>query len=154
MLLWVTYPVKCWPLLWTQMPTFLISALFRQVMFRAVIWTLEKQCKKKSWCHMCFSKKVLVIEGHVTERSSRKAWRLPLRVGKGWRHRKHSALEQLLPSRQEITLSLSTPGKTAAQTDRHFTKHKKSLLQPTSPWPRKQMPSKFVMVSIPATCGI
>ena len=38
--------------------------------------TLEKQCKKKAWCHMYFSKKkkkVILIEGHVTKSSSRKA---------------------------------------------------------------------------------
>lgn len=62
------------------MPTFLISAIFWQVMFCAVTWTLEKQCKKESWCHMCFGKKVVMIEGHVTKRSSRKAWEL----ASGW----------------------------------------------------------------------
>lgn len=30
----------------------------------------------------------------------------------------------------------------------------RGAFQPSSPWRRKKMPSKFVVVSIPATCGI
>lgn len=51
---------------------------------------------------------------------------------------------------------LLTPGKTQpAEADRQFTEHKGSL-PAISPWPRKKKkkPSKFVIVSIPATCGI
>lgn len=33
--------------------------IFQQVMFCAVIRTLEKQSKKKSWGHMCLSKKTV-----------------------------------------------------------------------------------------------
>lgn len=84
------------------MPTILISAIFWQVTFCAVIWTLEKRYKKKCWCHVCFSKKVFVPEGHMTRRSSRKARDLASGWGEGWRYRKHSALQECPVSMQAV----------------------------------------------------
>ena len=57
---------------------------------------------------------------------------------------------------QEIPFSLSTPGKTqlGRLADGRFTKHKGGSFPTKSSLPCKQTPSKFVMVSIPASCGI
>lgn len=100
------------------MPTFLISAIIWQVMFCAVIWTLEKQCKKKSWCHVCFSKMVIVTKGHVTSRSSRKARDLASGSGEGWRYRKHSALLECSVSMQAVAYV----GRQPAEADGQVTK--------------------------------
>lgn len=134
------------------MPTFLISAIFWQVTFCAVIWTLEKRYKKKCWCHVCFSKKVFVPEGHMTRRSSRKARDLASGWGEGWRYRKHSALQECPVSMQAVAHlgRHSRPRLTGSSL-----KHKGGVSRdPVVPLPCKQAPFKFVMVSIPATCGI
>lgn len=63
------------------MPTFLITALFGQVMLYAVIWTLEKQCKKKSWCHMYFSKKSHPDRGSCDQKQLQKSLRTRFGAG-------------------------------------------------------------------------
>lgn len=104
---------------------------------------------------MCFSKKVIMIEGHVTK-SSRKALENLLqgggRVGGTentllyWNfqclHRKFRLLFPYLGrlgAPRRMGNSRSTRGR---------------LFRPRRPLPGKQMPFKFVRVSILATCGI
>jgi len=94
---------------------------------------------------------VIVTEGHVTRRSSRKAQDLASGSGEGWRYRKHSAVPECSVSKQAVAYlgRLSRPRLTGGSL-----KHKGRLLRPSDPLPRKQTPFEFVMVSIPATCGI
>lgn len=76
--------------------------------------------KKKFQCHMCFGKKVIMIEGHVTRRSSRKAQALASGWREGWRYRKYSALQEISVSMQTVPyLGRETQ---PAEADRQFTK--------------------------------
>lgn len=154
MSLWVTYPAKFVLLLWTQMPMFLISAIFWQMMFCAVIWTLEKQSKKKSWGHMCLSKRVIAVEGHVTESSSRKAWGL----ASGWGRVEDTENTLLCGNwnfhcpRGKVRILLQHLGRLSRRGQ--AVPSAQGSLPPSRPWPPQKPPSKFVMVSISATCGI
>lgn len=152
MLLWVTYPAKCLLLLWTQMPTFLISAIFWQVMFCAVIWTLEKQLRRNFSVTCVLAKRSSWLRVMWPEEAPEKLE--PLLQGGGrvgdtentLLHRKFQCLCRQFHT-WEGRLSRRRPTGSSL-------KHKGSLFRPSCPLPPKQTPFEFVMVSIPASCGI
>lgn len=125
------------------MPTFLIS-IFQQVMFCAVIWILEKQSKKKSWGHMCLSKKTMQSRVMWPKAVPEKLETLPQGRG-GVKIQKTLCSTGTSPSVQEVLSSFHTWEDSASWGDRQVTKqaHGESSRQ-VVPGPPKKHPPRWL----------
>lgn len=110
---------------------------------------------RKLWCRVCLGQRVIMVRGSCDRKKSQWSVRPCLTWGEGCRYRNHSAQQEFHHLHRKFCFLFQHLGRLSSQwAEGTFTKHKRNLFYPRSPLPLKQMPSNFVMVSIPAAGGI